>query len=681
MRVILDLSRHGVSLQLRRHQELRMSNITPFRLGIFHALVAVVLVGTWTRFCSANKDTTVTSATLKGMRLLDVQGERHQLFDTVGCKATVLVFLSHECPICAQYVPELHRLFDRWSKEPVAFFGVISDPTLSRAKVLDFQKSYSVRFPVLFDPTFELASQFGPTHVPEAFVIDGSGHVVYRGRIDDLYPEAGKRRPSPTTSDLATAVDAILKGEQIKVARTEPVGCKLQRTSPNVKEGSVTFTRHIASILYANCTECHRPGEVAPFALLSYDDAAKRADWIAENVASGAMPPWKAAEDFGHFIAERRLTEKQRELIVAWAKAGAPKGADEDMPSVPAFADGWSLGEPDLVLEAPHVVTVNAEGPDVFHHFVVPLNLPKDRDVAAVEFRPGNPRVVHHAVILLDPAHMARERDAKSPEPGYVTSGGTGIPFAGILNVWAPGVTARYLPEGIAVRLPKTADVVCQLHLHPSGKPEQDRSRIGIYYSKTPATRHIMNRPFVFGPIHIDIPPGESQHEVSASIKLPTDLTMTAVLPHMHMIGKEIKVWATLPDQSETPLIWIKDWNFNWQDQYVYREPIHLPKGSVVHVWGRYDNSQDNPFNPHRPPIRMMFGEETADEMCLALFQATSDNPKAAEAIRANVMLNIFSQLREPSVSTEYRKLLSAKVRELAGPELRATFTGGLIKD
>lgn len=650
------------------------------RPGLFFMVAAIVLGANPRDHVFATVPEPTTSANLKGMRLLDLAGERHQVFENVGVKATVLVFLSQECPICVQYMPELQRLFERWSKEPVAFFGVLSDPTLARASAVEFQKSYAVGFPLLFDPAGELISLLEPTHVPEAFVVDQGGKIVYRGRIDDLYPEVGKRRPSPTTSELASAVTAVLQGEELKVTRAQPVGCKIQKNAPEIDGDAVTFTRHVAPILYANCTECHRAGEVAPFPLLSYEDAAKRADWLAEVVTDDLMPPWRAADGYGHFVAERRLTAMQRELLVAWAKGGAPKGAEADMPAKPQYAEGWTLGEPDLILDAPHTVTVAAEGPDIFHHFVVPLNLDEDVEVSAVEFRPGNPRVVHHAVLLLDHGGMARERDAKTPEPGYVTSGGTGIPLAGILTVWAPGVTARHLPEGIAVHMPKNADVVVQLHLHPSGKQEEDRSKIGIYFSKTPAKRHVMSRPFIFGPIHIDIPAGESRHEVSASMKLPVDLTMTAVLPHMHMIGKEMKVWATLPDNTEKPLVWIKDWNFNWQDQYVYRDPVQLPKGSTVHVWAWFDNSETNPFNPHRPPIRMMFGEETVDEMCLALFQAVSDDPRAADSIRSNVLLNVFAQLRKPEVTPEYRAHISAKVRELAGPELRATFTGGLIK-
>lgn len=437
-----------------------------------------------------------------------------------------------------------------------------------------------------------------------------------------------------------------------------------------------TFTRDIAPILYANCVQCHRSGEVAPFALLTYQDASTRADFLAEVVATGAMPPWRAAEGYGHFVAERRLTAQQKKMIAEWAAAGAPEGDPSDLPSVPTFPTGWTLGEPDIVLEAPHSIEVPAEGSDLFHHFIVPLGLPEDVEVTAVEFRPGNPKVVHHAVILLDESGLARERDQATPEPGYNTTGGLGIPLAAILNIWAPGVSTHHLPTDVSLHLPGKADVVVQLHLHPSGKAEQDRSKIGLYLAKKPAKRHILKRPFIFGPVTFDIPPGASRHKISASIEVPVDLTLTAVLPHMHMLGREMKVHANLPDGSTEELIWIPDWNFNWQDQYVYREPVYLPKGSVVVVEAVYDNSADNPFNPTSPPKRIRFGEETTDEMCLAIFQAVAEQPTDATAIRNALILNVIKQVSDPSVSPDTRKHIRDQLREFAGPELR-----GLLLD
>lgn len=442
------------------------------------------------------------------------------------------------------------------------------------------------------------------------------------------------------------------------------------------QKATITFHRDIAPIMFAQCSVCHREGEVAPFPLLSYEDAAKRAKWIAENVSERRMPPWRASPGYGHFVGERRLSEEDIALFRDWAEAGAPEGDPKDAPPMPVYGSGWSLDEPDIVLEAPHEVSVPPDGPDIFHHFVVSAGGAVGHEISAVEFRPGNPRVVHHAVILLDESGSARAKDDATPEPGYVTGGGTGTPLAGILNVWAPGVTTHRLPADVSLELPSNGDVVVQLHLHPSGKVETDRSRIGIYFAKKPASRHIMNRPFVFGPVALDIPAGAKRHPVSASMELPVNLWLTAILPHMHLLGKQMTVYAILPNGNKQPLIKIEDWDFNWQDQYVYAEPVYLPKGSIVHVEAMYDNSEDNPANPRTPPQRVLFGEETSEEMCLALFQVIAEHPDDANRIRNAVFSNIFAQLFDPKVDPLVVRSLMGQVREFAGPELK-----GLIKE
>jgi hypothetical protein len=218
-----------------------------------------------------------------------------------------------------------------------------------------------------------------------------------------------------------------------------------------------------------------------------------------------------------------------------------------------------------------------------------------------------------------------------------------------------------------------------QLHLHPSGKAEKDRSRIGIYYAKKPASRHILRRPFIFGPVALDIPAGAKSHEVQSQITLPIDVTLTALLPHMHLLGKEMKVTAKLPDGQVLPLVWIRDWNFNWQDQYIYRKPVELPKGTVLQLAGVYDNSSDNPFNPRTPPSRVMFGEGTNDEMCLAIFQIVAEDPAAASKLRNTVLSDVMAQIRNPSLPPEVRQHMFSKLRELAAPELGAVVRARLL--
>lgn len=265
-------------------------------------------------------------------------------------------------------------------------------------------------------------------------------------------------------------------------------------------------------------------------------------------------------------------------------------------------------------------------------------------------------------------------RDEKTPEPGFTTSNGTAVPLAGVMLIWAPGVMARPLPDGVGIQLKKGSDLLVQLHLHPNGKEEVDRSKVGIYFAKKPVERFVMERPFVYGPLALDIPAGTKRHEVDATMTLPVGLTLTAVLPHMHLIGRELKVWASLPSGEEKPLVWIQDWDFYWQDQYIYREPVRLPKGTKVHVHGVYDNSADNPANPVSPPRRVMVGEETGDEMCLAVFQAIPDDPTDVKVIRNSTFRHAIGQLTSPTVPQDVRTHTLRALRQAGSAEFREVF-------
>lgn len=377
-----------------------------------------------------------------------------------------------------------------------------------------------------------------------------------------------------------------------------------------------TFNKHVAPILWKNCANCHRPGEVGPFPLLTYEDAAKRADFLAEITASRAMPPWKAAPDFGKFHDERRLSPEQLEILRRWADAGAPEGSPRDLGAQPTFPDGWQLGTPDLVLEMPEEFAVPADGPDIYQCFVLPIPTTEHRTVAAAEFRPGNPRVVHHAIMFLDGNGAARKRDAEEPGQGYRSFGGPGVIPTGGLGSWAPGSIPRKLPQGIGKFLRHGSDMVLQLHYHPDGKPEKDRSKVGIYFTKEPATTIVGGLALMN--TGLSIPPGAKDHKVTMkSQPLAADVHLLGLGPHMHLLGKQMKVWAKTPAGDEVPLIWIKDWDFNWQLGYGFAKPVSLPQGSVIHAEAVYDNTVDNPHNPNSPPKLVTWGEETTDEMCL----------------------------------------------------------------
>lgn len=402
--------------------------------------------------------------------------------------------------------------------------------------------------------------------------------------------------------------------------------------SADSKDG-VTYSKDIAPILNQNCAACHRPGEIGPFSLLSYEDAQKRADFIAEVTADKRMPPWKAEPGVARFRDERHLTDEQVKLIADWAKAGAPEGDAATAPKPPVFSDGWQLGQPDMILKMPQPFSVPAGGDDVYRCFVVPIPLEEDRMVSAVEFRPGNPRVVHHAIMFLDSKGQAQERDGKDGQPGFPCFGTPGIIPTGGLGAWAPGAMPHPLPEGIAKYVQKGSVLVLQVHYHPSGKPETDQSTVGLYFSKKP-TQRVVTGVAIIQP-DLKLPAGEKQASVRAiSQRLPTDVHLLGVSPHMHNLGKQIRVVAVDPSgRRSVPLIWIKDWDFNWQGAYSFERPIRLPKGSRIRVEAVYDNSADNPKNPNKPPKEIKWGEGTNDEMCLVTVQVFTDTVEDLQAI------------------------------------------------
>ena len=387
----------------------------------------------------------------------------------------------------------------------------------------------------------------------------------------------------------------------------------------------VTYCKHIAPILWKNCAGCHRPGEVGPFSLLTYEDAKKRAEFLSEVTASHRMPPWKAEPDFGKFHDERRLSEAEIKLIASWAESGAPEGDRKDLPKPPKFVEGWQLGKPDLVLEMPQGFEIPADGRDIYRCFVVPIPGDKDRMVSAVEFRPGNRKVVHHAIMFLDSHGEARKKDKADAMPGFESFGGPGIKPTGGLGGWAPGAVPRPLAPGIVKYLRKGSDLVLQIHYHPSGKAETDQSSVGIYFSKV-ATQKIVTGIAVMQ-TGLQIPAGDAHCEIKAETEpLPVDVSVVGISPHMHNLGREMKVTAIRPDrENPIPLVWIKDWDFNWQGQYQFQKPIRLPKGSRIIVESVYDNSADNPKNPNSPPKPVHWGEQTSDEMCLCSVAVYTD--------------------------------------------------------
>ena len=397
-----------------------------------------------------------------------------------------------------------------------------------------------------------------------------------------------------------------------------------------------TFTRDIAPIVYSNCASCHRPGEAAPFSLLSYADVKGRARQIAEVTATRYMPPWPPETGHGEFQGERRLSDAQIATIARWVEAGAPEGDPRDLPAAPTFASGWQIGTPDLVMTMPEPIDIPAEGVDVFRTVILPVTVDTPKYVRAVEFRPGNARSVHHAMVRLlgkgsGVGHPGSEGIGEGKSGIGDRQSGTGnrarvLASNGMLGAeedivspdghvigWAPGYSPNVAPAGMAWRLEPGTSVAIELHVQTTGKPEQVQSSVGLFF--TDAAPTVTPFGLQLGSYTIDIPPGAQDYTVEDRYELPVDVDLHAIYPHAHYLGKDLRAVATLPDGSERSLVWIKDWDFNWQNAYRYRTPMRLPRGTIVRMRYTYDNTDANPRNPARPPRRVRYGGQSTDEM------------------------------------------------------------------
>lgn len=402
-------------------------------------------------------------------------------------------------------------------------------------------------------------------------------------------------------------------------------------TGPNQAAKSVplhpTFRTDVAPLLQAHCAPCHRPGQAAPFSLLTYADAQKRARQLAEVTGKRIMPPWLPSSAPGEFVGQRSLADAQIETLRRWADQGAAEG-DGPLPQAPEWRKGWQLGEPDLVVRMPTPYLLAAEGKDVYRNFVLPLSNSTRRFVRALEFLPGNPRLVHHAFFRIDATRESRKRDEEESGPGFdgLHTPATARTPEGYFLSWQPGQTARAEAEGLAWALETNCDLVVQLHLRPTGKAEQLQAAVGLYFAERPPERF----PYTLGMrnFSIDIPAGAAAHAVRDSLTLPVDVDVLAVLPHAHFLGRELQAQAGLPDGSTRTLLQIPRWDISWQGDYRYAQPVFLPAGTVVHMDYVYDNSTNNPVNPHQPPVRVRYGLQAEDEMAEFWLQVLPRRPE-----------------------------------------------------
>ncbi len=403
--------------------------------------------------------------------------------------------------------------------------------------------------------------------------------------------------------------------------------------------GQLTYTRDVARIVQAKCAICHRPNDIAPFSLLTYDDAVTYSADMLRVINEGLMPPWKPVAPHGTFRDSYQLTDEERQTLLSWLGGPKDKGDDADLPPVPDEQGEWVLGQPDQVLEMPTAYQP-PRGRDMYRCFVLPATLEEDQWVSAIDILPGNRRSVHHAIVYLDESGEAEKLDGQDGQPGYTCYGGPGVSlfnrnigslsdllgFNYTLGGWAPGSRPHQLPDGVAMRLRKQARVVLQIHYYTALNEDADQTRIGLYFAKKPVSQALYFFPMI--QTRLEIPANAPDHEVRWSFIIPPflDAKVVQVFPHMHLLGRRITAEVQPLFQQPQPLIRIDDWDFNWQGSYFFEKPVDLPSLSTIRMSCRYDNSANNPRNPSNPPKVVRWGEGTEDEMCVAFLGITFNN-------------------------------------------------------
>jgi mono/diheme cytochrome c family protein len=425
-------------------------------------------------------------------------------------------------------------------------------------------------------------------------VLDRERVLRYRGRIDDQYGVAF-RKEKPERRDLADAIEAVLAGRP--ATSTEADGCLIGRRSALDEKADVTFARDVLPILQRKCQACHRPGQIGPFPLLTYEDAADHAATLREVVVQKRMPPWHADPRHGKFLNDRSLTAVELRTIAAWVAAGTPRGDPKDAPPPVVWPKEWRIGTPDTVLSMPKEMDVPAEGVLPYQSFIVPTGFGEDRWVTKAEVRPGDARVVHHVLIYV-----------RLPGKEIYQLDGTSSAFAG----WVPGDMPFEHPPGMAVKIPKEADLQFEIHYTPNGKATKDRTSIGLVFAKEPPARE--SRMNIFAKLAIRIPAGAPHHREESTLPFRQDVRILSALPHMHVRGKSWKYEAVYPDGRVETILNVPRWDFNWQSIYRFDPPVFLPKGSKLRAVAHWDNSDNNPANPD-PSKDVRWGLQTWEEM------------------------------------------------------------------
>ena len=578
--------------------------MSPWRFGFFTWALGACIGGS-----VAASDSSGIGRKIEDFSLNDFRGKLHSLNEYKDSRAVVVAFIGVECPLAKLYVSRLESLAAEYGDRGVTVLAIDSNRQDSLTELTGFATRHRLTIPVLKDPDNKVADSFGASRTPEVYLLDADRVVRYRGRIDDQYGqhlgEAGKRisyqLTEPRRRDLAIAVDELLSDKEISTPLTEAVGCLIGRVRKVAPHGEVTFSKHVSRILNRRCVECHRNGEIAPFALTDYDEVVGWSEMIAEVVREQRMPPWDANPKHGEFVNDCRLSGEEKKIIFDWVDNGSPEGDPADLPEPPTFVDGWTAGEPDQIVymgEKPYDVA--ATGTVEYEHFTVDPGWKEDKWIRVAEARPGNRNVVHHILCFV------------------LTDAGLADLDTSALIGWAPGMPATVFDSNTAIHVPAGAKILFQMHYTPNGTPQTDRSYVGFQFADPDEIEYLADGGQVTQR-YLDIPAGDADHAVQAKYVFDRDRILLSMLPHMHLRGKSFRYTAHYPDGNSEILLDVPRYDFNWQLRYELKEPKLIRKGTVILADARYDNSEKNLINPD-PSIDVHWGDQTWEEMMIGFF-------------------------------------------------------------
>ncbi len=526
-------------------------------------------------------------------------------------KGRILLATSSSCPLSRKYGPALGRLATDAAAQgfEVVFIAPVDSDSKKDLKAM--ASTHQWKAPILRDTKGELSRQLGLRSTTEAIVADAAGTVVYRGAVDDQYG-LGYSKAEPTRRPLKDALEAVLRGERPAIAATTAPGCDLESAGPiPVTSGrEVTFHNRVSRILQTHCQECHHTGGAGPFELESLASVEGHARVIRTQVEKGIMPPWFAAPDKaaspGHsaWLNDRSLPEDDRRDLIAWLSGPRPEGNPADAPLPLPTAGDWSIGKPDAVYTLPKPIAVAAEGVMPYQKATIETKLAADQWVTAVEIQPTAKAVVHHVLVFVRPPGQRG--------PGGADSSGDGV--TGFFAAYVPGNTFQIYPEGFAKPLPAGSRLRFQIHYTPNGTAVEDQMRIGFRFAKE-APRHRIHVVGIANPL-LRIPPGAPNHEETASLPVPRDARILALMPHLHVRGKAFRFETLDGDGVRKTLLDVPRYDFNWQLSYRFEEPVTIPNGTRIRATAWYDNSTGNPANPD-PTQEVRWGEQTFEEMML----------------------------------------------------------------